>query len=262
VLSNKSSKIASIAVDHGFYGRKCGKSAGFYASLNCSMFVGDDDYSVSQNLGVVKNEFQCRKLITLQQVHSNLCVTADSQTLSMIEADALVTAEYGVAIGILTADCAPILFVDRKNPIIGAVHAGWRGAMTGIIEATVEKMTDLGSRASDIVAAIGPCIQRNSYEIDDDFKRNFSNGDDCFFKINHKMHFDLPKYCYCRMIKAGLNADNVDVMTIDTYADPENYFSHRFAIKNTNGICGRNISVICLRAEHGNNSYQKHKGAC
>jgi YfiH family protein len=219
------------------------------------MFVGDDYASVSKNLDIVKNEFQCRKLVTLQQVHGNLCIRADLQTSSMIEADALVTAESSVAIGILTADCAPILFMDRKNPIIGAAHAGWRGAVAGIIEATVEKMTKLGSRASDTIAVIGPCIQRNSYEIDDDFRQNFNDEDDCFFSIDHKIHFDLPRYCYRRLIKAGLNAGNIDVIATDTYADPENYFSYRFAIKNTGGICGRNISVICLMAEHGNNSY-------
>jgi YfiH family protein len=263
VLSNsKSAKIVSAVVDHGFYGRKYGKSIGFYASLNCSMFVGDDEASVFENLDIVKNEFQCKKLVTLQQVHGNLCVTADLQTLSAIKADALVTTESGVAIGILAADCAPLLFMDRKNLIIGAAHAGWRGAVAGIIETTVEKMTKLGSRTSDIVAAVGPCIQRNSYEINNDFRRNFSDEDDCFFSINHKkMHFDLPKYCYRRLIRAGLNADNIDIMAIDTYADPENYFSYRFATKNTKGICGRNISVICLRAEHGNNSYQQHEGA-
>ncbi|MDR0580676.1 MAG: peptidoglycan editing factor PgeF [Holosporaceae bacterium] len=261
LTNNRSAKIVSTIVDHGFYGRKYGKSIGFYASLNCSMFVGDDDASVFENLGIVKNEFRCRKLITLQQVHGNLCVTADLQTLSTIKADALITVESGVAIGILTADCAPILFVDRKNPIIGAAHAGWRGAVAGIVEATVEKMIKLGSKTNDIVAAIGPCIQRNSYEINNDFRRNFSDEDDCFFSINHKMYFDLPKYCYHRLIGAGLNANNIDVMAIDTYADPENYFSYRFAIKNTNGICGRNISVICLRTEYGNNSYQQHEDA-
>jgi YfiH family protein len=262
LTNNKSAKIASAVVDHGFYGRKYGKSVGFYASLNCSMFVGDNDSSVSQNLDIVKNEFQCKKLITLQQVHSNLCVTVGLLTLSMIEADAMVTAESGVAIGVLTADCAPILFMDIENPIVGAAHAGWRGAVAGIIEATIEKMTKLGSKASNIVAVIGPCIHRNSYEINNDFRRNFNDGDDCFSEMNHEIHFDLPKYCYRRLIKAGLDVDNLDVTAIDTYADPENYFSYRFAMKNTSGICGRNISVICLRTEHGNNSYQRYKGAC
>jgi YfiH family protein len=240
-------------VNHGFFGRKYGKSKGLYASLNCSRFVGDDDASVFQNLDIIRNEMRARKLVTLHQVHGNLCITVDQQTESDKEADAMVTRISGVAIGILTADCAPILFVDRKNRIIGAAHAGWRGAASGIIESTVQKMMALGADIQHVTAAIGPCIQKESYEVDDDFRQNFSEENNCFHSLNHRMHFDLSGYCRNLLLKAGLGEANLDVITIDTYVEREDYFSYRFATINTGGICGRNISVICLTEENGNN---------
>ncbi|MDR2723791.1 MAG: peptidoglycan editing factor PgeF [Holosporaceae bacterium] len=246
MLRVQSGTVVLESVAYGFFGRKNGKSAGHYASLNCSKFVGDDDALVFKNLEIVREEFQSRVLITLNQIHSNLCITVDQQTKPHIKADAMVTRIPNVAIGILTADCAPILFLDGKKQIIGAAHAGWRGAVSGIIEATVQKMVELGADPENVVAVIGPCIQKESYEIDDAFKANFSE-DNCFHSINHRTHFDLPKYCRNRLIKFGLAADNIDAIAIDTYADPENYFSYRFATKNTAGICGRNVSVICLK---------------
>jgi YfiH family protein len=215
--------------------------------LNCSKFVGDDEATVLKNLDIVRKELQAERLITLNQTHSAVCIIADEQTESDIKADAVVTKTPNVAIGILTADCAPILFLDKKNPIIGAAHAGWRGAAFGIIEATVQKMTELGSDPKNIAAAVGPCVAARSYEVDDDFKRNFNGKGDCFRFINCKMHFDLPKYCRNRLIQSGLLDENVDTIEIDTYADQENYFSYRFANQNTNGVCGRQISAICLR---------------
>jgi YfiH family protein len=249
----KSAKIIINGVDHGFFGRKYGKSEKLYASLNCSKFVGDDDASVSQNLDIVKNEIRSRKLITLHQVHSNLCITVDQKTKSDIKADAMVTSTPGVAIGILTADCAPVLFLDRKNRIIGAAHVGWRGAASGIIKAAVQKMIELGTDPRDVIAAVGPCIQKESYEVDDNFRQNFSDADNCFHHINHKMHFDLPKYCQNLLRQAGLDDANIDVIAIDTYIKREDYFSYRFATINTGKICGRNISAICLVKENGNN---------
>jgi copper oxidase (laccase) domain-containing protein len=108
-------------------------------------------------------------------------------------------------------------------------------------------MIECGSRPEGIFAAVGPCISSNSYETDDDFRNNFEDGNDCFRIINERLHFDLPKYCKNRLKKTGISESNIDISGIDTYSDPENYFSYRFAIKNTKEICGRNISAVCLR---------------
>jgi YfiH family protein len=242
-------------VNHGFFGRKHGKSKGLYSSLNCSKFVGDDESLVLQNLDIIKKELEAKKLITLCQAHGSCCIVVDWQTESDTEVDAMVTRVPGIAIGILTADCAPILLFDKRHQAIGAIHAGWRGAVSGVIESTIQKMVELGSDPQNIVAAVGPCIAKESYEVDDDFKRNFRGKGDCFSLINSQLHFDLPKYCQNRLIESGLSENNVEAVNIDTYTDQKNYFSYRFANKNNGGICGRNISAICLGEENGNNSY-------
>ncbi|MDR2157813.1 MAG: peptidoglycan editing factor PgeF [Holosporaceae bacterium] len=243
----KSSKIADPSVNHGFFGRKYGKSVGFYDSLNCSRFVGDNPEVVLQNLKIVQNEMRARNLITMNQVHGNACAVVDDQTSSDMQIDAMVTKTPDVAIGVLTADCAPILLWDKVNRLIGAVHAGWRGAASGVIQSTIQQMVQIGGDPKHILAAIGPCISMENYEVDDEFKNNFNGKGDCFRIINFKMHFDLPLYCRNRLLESGLDEDNIDVVEIDTYVDRENYFSYRFANKNTRGICGRQISVICLR---------------
>jgi YfiH family protein len=244
----QSEKITSEVADHGFFGRKGGNSSGFFSSLNCGKFVGDNETAVLQNLGIVRKELQAEKLITLKQTHGAVCIVANQQTESDLRADAIVTKTPNIAIGIVTADCVPILFLDKKNRIIGAAHAGWRGAAFGIIEATIQKMTKLGSNPRDLTAAIGPRIATESYEVDDDFIRNFNKKYDCFSTVNSKTHFDVSRYCRRRLIESGLDENNIDILEIDTYSNQKDYFSYRFAKQNTNGICGRQISAICLKA--------------
>ena len=242
-------RAKNISVSHGFFGKIGGKSTGLYASLNCSDYVGDSRENVQSNLDIAKNFLTSEpnaKLITLKQIHSNICIEVTNDSTSGIEADALVTKERNIAIGILTADCAPVLFFDPQKSIIGAAHAGWRGAVGGVIESTIKKMRECGSNSSDIFAAIGPCIGKNSYEIDDDFKRNFSGSGECFCLVNHRIHFDLPKFCRKRLIESGIKETNIETLDIDTYANYGNYFSYRYATKNSSGICGRQLSAICL----------------
>ncbi|MDR1551266.1 MAG: peptidoglycan editing factor PgeF [Holosporaceae bacterium] len=243
----QSAKIVSEALNYGFFGRSGGKSNGCYALLNCSRFVGDDDELVKQNLNLVREELLADRLVTLNQVHSDRCIIVDDRTAVDSAADAMVSKAKGIAIGVLTADCAPVLLFDHKKGVIGAAHAGWKGAVTGVLGATVQKMTELGSDPADIVAAIGPCITVENYEIDEDFRHNFKGNDDCFHMINSKLHFNLPTYCCNRLTEAGLDKKNIDIMNIDTYSNQENYFSYRFANQHTSGVCGRCLSAICLR---------------
>ncbi|MDR2106936.1 MAG: peptidoglycan editing factor PgeF [Holosporaceae bacterium] len=245
-------KITSDTIDptlavHGFFGRKYGKSSGAYASLNCSKFVGDNPAAVLRNLEIVRRDLGAKKLITLKQVHGNVCIVADDETESDVEADAVVTRIPGIGIGVLTADCAPVLLADKKTGTVGAAHAGWRGAVAGVLESAIRKMRELGSDPRDIVAVIGPCISPDSCETDEEFAKNFKRNEVCLFVANSKLHFDLPRYCLKRLTEAGVPENGTDFVDVDTFASPEDYFSYRFANRNSKGICGRQISAICPR---------------
>lgn len=233
-------------VSHAFFGRNSGVSSDFFSSLNCSKYVGDDESNVRENLECVQKFIGASKLVTLFQNHTNICIEINEDTENEHNADAMVTNVKGIAIGILTADCAPILFYDSEKNVIGAAHAGWRGAAFGIIESTIKMMEALGCNTKNITAAIGPCIWKNSYEIDEEFMQHFHGKGDCFCLVNHKMHFDLPKFCYKKLVECGVQEKNIDVLNVDTCADSENYFSYRSAREKSNGICGRQISTICL----------------
>ncbi len=227
-----------------FFGRDSGFSEGLFSSLNCSKFVGDDVDSVEKNLEFVRESIGAKKLMTLNQIHSAKCIVVDEKNESDQEADALVTQSEDIALGILTADCVPVLLFDPSKKIIGAAHAGWKGAKAGVIENTVEKMVSLGSSRGDIVAEIGPCVHVESYEVGEDFLGNFSS--EYFTKIRGKDHFDVVKFCYDRLKEKGISKISVD--EIDTYKNHEKYFSFRYARQNSEGVCGRNISVICLKS--------------
>ena len=230
-------------IDCSFFGRDSGFSEGLFSSLNCSKFVGDNISSVEKNLEFVRKSVGAKKLITLNQIHSAECIIVGEESESDQKADALVTQSEGVALGILTADCVPVLLFDPHTKIIGAAHAGWKGAKGGIIENIIEKMGSLGSNCEDIVADIGPCIHVESYGVDDDFLNNFPA--EYFSKINNKSHFDIVRFCYDKLKEKGVLKISVD--EIDTYKNHKKYFSFRYARQNSDGICGRNISVICLK---------------
>lgn len=246
-MKNKSEIFSSSVVEHAFLGRQSGSSSGVYASLNCSKFVGDDDSNVAKNLDHVREMLSASSLITLNQCHSISCIVVDATTKPDLEADAMVTNVPGIAIGVLTADCAPILLADEKHKIIGAAHAGWRGAVHGVIKSTIDKMVELGADINEIKAAVGPCIGKDSYEIGEDFMREFKGSGSCFAIVNSHLHFDLPKYCREQLLNTGVISNNIDVFWIDTFANPDDYFSYRYANMHTDGKCGRNISAICLK---------------
>ncbi|MDR0677071.1 MAG: peptidoglycan editing factor PgeF [Holosporaceae bacterium] len=245
MLGIRSEKLTSV--EHCFFRRNGGVSSGLYVSLNCSRFVGDDEQLVFQNLDIARKHLGVSKLVTLQQAHGRQCIVADCKTESGSIADAIVTKEKDIAIGILTADCAPILFLDEINEVIGAAHAGWRGIMSGIIISTVQTMLNVGAVLDNIKVAVGPCILQKSYIVDEDFKEHLEERQNCFGFINSNMCFDLPKCCFYELLETGIEKNNIDLMMVDTYADPENYFSYRFAKNNSDGVCGRQISAISLK---------------
>ena len=231
-------------VDCSFFGRNSGFSEGLFSSLNCSKFIGDNLESVEENLEFVRKSIGAKKLITLNQIHSAKCIIVNDKSESDQKADALVTRSEDVALGILTADCVPVLLFDPCKKIIGAAHAGWKGAKAGVIENTIEKMVSLGSNCEDIVAEIGPCIHVESYGVDEDFLSNFPA--EYFSKTDNKNHFDIVRFCCDRLKGKGVSKIYVD--ETDTYKNHEKYFSFRYARQNSDGICGRNISVICLKS--------------
>lgn len=239
-------------VPHGFFGRHGGVSAGELASLNCGLGSGDDPALIAENRRRVADAvLPGAALAGVYQVHGNRCVTIDAATdlAARPEADALATRTPGILLGILTADCVPILFADREAGVVGAAHAGWKGAIAGVAEATLAAMESLGARRAHIVAAVGPCIGRASYEVDDSFVGRFlaDNPDnEHFFAAGRPGHamFDIAAYVAARLAAAGVGT--VAIGGQDTCAAEADYYSYRRAcLRGENGY-GRQLSVIGL----------------
>jgi YfiH family protein len=239
-------------VPHGFFGRHGGVSAGELASLNCGLGSGDDPALIAENRRRVADAvLPGAALAGVYQVHGNRCVTIDAATdlAARPEADALATRTPGILLGILTADCVPILFADREAGVVGAAHAGWKGAIAGVAEATLAAMEELGARREAIVAAIGPCIGRASYEVDEAFVGRFLADDPAnehFFAAGRPGHamFDIAAYVAARLAAAGVGT--VAIGGQDTCAAEADYYSYRRAcLRGENGY-GRQLSVIGL----------------
>ncbi len=242
--------LADIA--HGFFGRRGGVSTGELASLNCGLGSGDDPALIAENRQRVADAVLPGGVLTgVYQVHGNNCVIIDegSDLAARPEADAIATRTPGIILGILTADCVPVLFADRKAGVIGAAHAGWKGALAGVTDATLTAMESLGANRANIAAAIGPCIGRASYEVDAAFVQRFSADDPAnerFFaaaKPGHAM-FDIAAYVAARLAAAGVT--RIAIGGQDTYAEDEDYFSYRRACHKGENSYGRQLSVIGL----------------
>lgn len=186
------------------------------------------------------------KLMCPRQIHSATVVIVDEPWPEPPQADALVTARRGIALGIVTADCAPVLLSDAKAGVVGAAHAGWRGAVGGVLEHTVAAMVSLGAHAPDIKAAIGPTIAQGSYEVDQGFREQFDNRDARFFATGRPGHyqFDLPAYVYQCLSDTGVR--DIEDLREDTYAQPHRFFSFRRATHRGEETGGRQLSVIAL----------------
>lgn len=239
-------------VPHGFLGRRGGVSQGLCAGLNAGFGAEDDRVAVIENrrraLAAVAPD---RALMTVHQVHSTdvVVATAPWPDDARPHADALVTDRPGLALGIVTADCAPVLFADAQAGVIGAAHAGWKGAFTGVIGATVAAMETLGADRSRIVAAVGPCIARKSYEVDEGFLRRFAEAEPAnqrFFTPGREGHhqFDLEAHVLSRLAEAGVT--RAEALGLDTYADPDRFFSFRRATHRSEPTYGRQFSLIAL----------------
>ena len=237
-------------VAHGFLGRRGGLSVGATAGLNVGLGSGDDPAAIAGNRRrAAAAVAPGATLATVYQIHSAGVVTvaAPWAETNRPQADAMVTDRPGVLLGILTADCAPVLFADREAGVVGAAHAGWKGAIGGVTDATIAAMVALGAHRERIVAAIGPCIARASYEVDDGFLHRFAAADPAnerFFAPARAGHhqFDLEAYVAHRLAAAGLT--RIEALGLDTYADEDRFFSFRRATHRAEADYGRQISLI------------------
>jgi len=246
------------SVFHGFFTRKGGVSAGVYEGLNCGIGSGDNKKCITENRCRVAQEagVNADRLLSVYQVHGSKVVTVDSlwPEENRPHADAIVCDKPGVALGILTADCTPVLFVgwkdDGETPVIGAAHAGWQGALSGVMENTLDAMKEIGVQETSLRACVGPCIAQASYEVSNNFTPPFTQEYETvkrFFKygsVDGRVNFDLSGYCAWRLARYGLK--NVSLQDIDTYTHEDKFYSYRRATHRDEKDYGRQISVISI----------------
>lgn len=237
-------------VPHGFLGRRGGVSTGVHAGVNVGLGSDDDPEAVARNRSLATDAvLPGAALVTAYQVHSADCVTVTAPFADNARphADTLVTDRPGLALGILTADCAPVLLADTRARVVGAAHAGWKGALAGVTDSTIAAMEALGAHCGRITSAIGPCIAQASYEVDDAFVRRFEAADPenaRFFASGKSGHaqFDLEAYVAARLRAAGIVS--VEPLGLDTYADESRFFSYRRATHRGEPSYGRQIAII------------------
>lgn len=247
------SELSMISnITHGFFTKNSGVSDGIYASLNCGYGSGDSLEKVRENRKRVADKMGGGVLCTVHQTHSPDAVIVSDvwEHKDAPKADALVTNKPDIILGILTADCLPILFADAKNGVVAAAHSGWKGAISGVIENTIEKMRQAGAEISHIYATIGPAIAQKSYEVGAEFYARFiehAAGNEQFFmkspQENHYL-FNLPGYATNRLKQAGIS--QINVIAQDTYFNDNEFFSYRRSCKRGEPAYGRQISTIML----------------
>jgi YfiH family protein len=247
----------SPGVRHAFFTRRGGISDGAWATLNVGLRNGDAPEHVSTNRARCTKAlgYAPSSLVTARQVHGTVCLPVDAAwpVDRIPEADGLATRRPGLLLGVLTADCAPVLLADSEAGVIGACHAGWRGALDGIIEATIERMVQLGASATRIAAAIGPCIAQHSYEVGPEFRRRFVGADPCnerfFVRSTHsdRPRFDLKGYLGERLRRSAVS--RIEACAEDTCADPVHFFSFRRSKLAGETRFGLQLSAIGLNDE-------------
>lgn len=242
-------------IRHGFFSREGGHSTGLFASLNCGMGSGDDKETVRRNRSIVAQALGVDepRLVTVHQHHSadTVAVTEPWPMNRRPMADAMVTDVAGMALGVLTADCAPILFADMEARVVGAAHAGWKGALAGVTGGTLAAMEALGARRARIVAAIGPSISQAAYEVGPEFLERYLEddaGNARFFKPSRRPHhsmFNLPAYLAARLRAEGVG--EVTDLAVCTFGDEARFFSYRRTTHRRENAYGRQISAIALQ---------------
>ena len=239
-------------IKHCFFSRRGGFSKGIYRSLNCGKGSKDNKKNVNRNLSLVSKKMKIhqKKLYLMYQTHSNkvIIINKNNQNSKRFNSDALITKLRGVALGVVTADCVPIILYDAKNQIIACIHAGWKGASSGIIENTVKKFKKFNSK-NKIFASVGPCIGLKSYEVDLNFYKRFvtksKNNTTYFLKKNKfKKLFNLRKYVNDKLVRLNVNVDHVNH---DTFKEKTRFFSYRRSQKLQEKDYGRCISLISLK---------------
>lgn len=252
VFSPSLSAFQNNGIAHAFFTREGGVSRGIYESLNLGRGSQDDRENIRKNRHIVAGFMGVddKNLVSLYQIHSSLALIVNEPFIGeRPKADALVTNKTGLALGILTADCGPVLFADAKARVIGAAHAGWRGALAGVVENTVAAMETLGAKRSDIVAILGPSIGPKHYEVGKEFYETFINQNvsyQKFFIASEKFEhyfFNLWDFVVSRLQEAGVNGDCVKLCT---YGDEKRFFSYRRKTHRNEPDYGRQISVITL----------------
>ncbi len=251
IKSNLLKKFKGIK--HGFFNRIGGNSTGIYQSLNCGPGSKDKKINIKKNLKIVFKKFSktSKKIFLLHQIHSNKFVFIDKNfkiNQKKIKADAIITNQEKLPIGILTADCVPILIYDNNSKMIAAIHAGWKGAYKGIINNVINFMIKKGSKRNNIYAVIGPSICQKSYNV----KRNFFNkflkkdkNNKIFFRKTKKIiYFDLPRYVKTQLKLNKISS--IDHINIDTFVEKNNFFSARRSLRLKHDDYGRNISIIMI----------------
>lgn len=246
--------LTSLALNgtkHGFFTRKGGASSGIFAGLNCGTGSSDQSEMVAINRSRAAEALQVTagQLTFVRQVHSARAVVVDQPLVQMPQADAMVTNRPELALAILTADCQPVLFSDPGAKVIGAAHAGWRGALDGILEATLTAMESLGARRQNISAVIGPSISQRAYEVGPEFFDRFraDNPANSRFFVpgsGDRLMFDLPGYGLERLRSAGV--DQAEWTGHCTYSDASRFYSYRRSVHHHEADYGRLISVVCL----------------
>ena len=239
-------------IRHGFFGRRGGVSDGVYASLNAGPGSSDESAAVAENRTRIAEAMGVSDLVSCYQVHGVSVVEVSAPWTDRPQADAMVTGAKGIGLAILTADCVPVLFADAEAGLVGAAHAGWKGALAGVCEATVEAMVARGAESSRIHAAIGPAIQQASYEVGPEFHDTFLSAEpqsETFFVPGKgdRLHFDLTGFVGKRLSRLGLGG--IDRLANDTCAEEEAFFSNRRRNHRGEPDYGRNASVITLVAD-------------
>jgi YfiH family protein len=246
----RSARLSGLAgVRHGFFTRGGGVSTGIYDSLNAGLGSADDRDAVAENRHRMADALGGTALLSCYQIHSADTVVATAPFAEPPRADGIVTVTPGLVVAALVADCCPVLLADPGAGVVAAAHAGWKGALGGILESALSTMQTLGARPERTVAALGPCIRQQSYEVGEEFSRTFTDADPAnarFFAIGAagRPHFDLAGYVAARLRAAGVAA--VDDLGLDTYGDAERFYSYRRATHRREPDYGRLAAAIVL----------------